>query len=340
MGFQPSAFFQPPERPSVRARMAVVRRYLPRLPPSPPSPETETAWARAKRDTGRIKGTWLFRGAVVVVEVATLITVEELLVSATRPGFKVGVLTLFVVAVPFTVLGCVYAFQAWRAPFRQRRDWRSTIMRQTKASAATMLERHALKEQLALANTSREQEVERTNQAQAQIAALNEELAELKARHFPAGLIAVEPYFYIDLSLEPGAKRPARALVFKARVTNRERTRHMNLTFDLAFVWIRKPDKEEYRTRLYMTHQRFGKNYESDLLPATLDVGDNRTREGYLSFDWDFWSDRREFIRFINDIEDSGTFEAGEDGRFVLTIHDYISGESLELDVPGQWSSG
>jgi hypothetical protein len=149
MVFQPSAF-QPPSKPSFRERVARLGRYLPSFPPSAPGPETESIRARAGRDTDRIKRTWLARGILIAIELAALVIVEEVLVSANKASVRVAVLIVLAAAVPFAVIGCVFVFQAARAPFRQRKEWRTQLSREREeARRCSKMERERAEERIA-----------------------------------------------------------------------------------------------------------------------------------------------------------------------------------------------
>jgi hypothetical protein len=302
----------------------------------------ETAWQRGKREASELANG---RAILFTIVCAPIFAVGGLFVL-TSLAWPVRIIFAAVIglAVAVGAATLIAGFYAVRGMRRQRNEARELVRREREQFDNELQAKEEAMQQMsrnfAPIRAQWQEHRETIRGLEGQVAALGAELAELQSRHFPAGEIEVAPCFYIDLPPEPGSKRHARALVFKTRVTNREPARRMNLTFDLAFVWVRRPDTQEHHTRLHKTRESFGRKYEADLLPDILDVDANRTMEGYLSFDWDFWSDRQEFISFINDIEDSGTFEAGEDGRFVLAIHDYICGESLDFDVPGTWSSG
>src|SRR5438874_13579011 len=86
--------------------------FIRRPPPTKPSPVDEGIRVRGKRDTGRLRKSWLVRGIVGVLGVIVAVAVEEVLVSANKPSFAVGLLTVVaLVGVPFTALGVIWATQ-------------------------------------------------------------------------------------------------------------------------------------------------------------------------------------------------------------------------------------
>jgi hypothetical protein len=113
----------------------------------------------------------------------------------------------------------------------------------------------------------------------------------------------------------------------------------MNLGFDLVRVWTRLPAQvgvRDNRTRLHPTRESQNRKYEQELYPDILDVPPQKTIAGYLSFDWDYGGGTNgPFTIHIDD--DSHTFDAGEQARFELTVHDYVSGQSVVIEVPGVW---
>jgi hypothetical protein len=173
----------PPRKSSLRERVARLRRYLPSFPPSSPSPETEGVWARARRDTGRIKKTWLARGIVVVIELATLVIVEEVLVSANRASVRVAVLILLVAAVPLAAIGVVYVFQAVRAPFRQRREWRAQLATErNEAKAHLDAELRSARAQIAREREAFDKQVSETERIRGLLGEAEEMIREFRAR--------------------------------------------------------------------------------------------------------------------------------------------------------------
>lgn len=151
---------------------------------------------------------------------------------------------------------------------------------------------------------------------------------------FPRSEIEVEPQFYVQHESDDDDTKLIRtALIFAARVTNRDPSRRMNLTFDLAHAWgPPKGTSRDFRLRLFPTREATRRKYEAELLPSILKLDPHDTASGYLSFDWDHTREGDSFITFE---EDGVGFAAGLNGRFVMTVHDYVSGVSVELDVPG-----
>jgi hypothetical protein len=58
------------------------------------------------------------------------------------------------------------------------------------------------------------------------------------------------------------------------------------------------------------------------------------TEGGSLSFDWPDWDALERFV----ELTDEGSFSLLV-GSFVLRVQDHQSGESIEIDVPGEWAA-
>jgi hypothetical protein len=182
MAFQPLGF-QPPSKPRLLERVTGLGRFLPSFPPSTRGPETESIRARARRDTSRIKRTWLARGILVVIELAALVTVEEVLVSASKASVRVAVLIVLVAAVPFVVIGWVYVFQAARAPFRQRKEWRVQLPREREeARARSEAERESAEERIAAERKAFEEKWQETEHLRGLLGEAENTIHELRSR--------------------------------------------------------------------------------------------------------------------------------------------------------------
>ena len=106
--------------------MRFLRWLRSRFPPSEPGPEDESVWARAKRDTNRVNGSWVARGIVGALDIALAVYVAEILAGANKASVSVGVLTVVALAGgTFVAVGIVYATQIALAPIRQRNEARS-----------------------------------------------------------------------------------------------------------------------------------------------------------------------------------------------------------------------
>lgn len=189
---------------------------------------------------------------------------------------------------------------------------------------------------------------EKEHEAKAEVDRLNVALeiaegmiAAKSKRLFPDIEIELEPFFALDLKepLEP--PRAEIALLFQTRVTNRESSQRVNLTFDMHLIWeVRVLDQPDMESRLSATRQTTNRKYEEELFPAILELDGGRTSKGLLSFN--YWSTDPVNDRYItfpeweND-EGSSRFEAGENHHFRITVHDFVSSQTVSLVVPGIW---
>lgn len=164
---------------------------------------------------------------------------------------------------------------------------------------------------------------------------------ELEARltEFPPAEIEIEPWVYLKLDpAVPDSELVVLALIFKARVTNRQPIRKLNLTFDLTYSWDLpiKVGREPLLMRLFPVRRPLEWHLTSEIFPPILEVGSDTTVTGYLSFEWSYLPDKP-WLEFMDASDIAGEFKAGSDGRFVVTVHDYVSGKTVEFDVPGVW---
>jgi hypothetical protein len=182
MAFQSSGV-QPPPKPSFREKVARLSRYLPSFPPSTPGPESESIWGRARRDTNRIRGTWLARGIVVAIGLIALVIVEEVLVSASKASIRVAVLVVLVAAVPVLVIGCAYVVQVVRAPFRQRKEWRAKLPRErTEARKRSEAEQDRAEERIVAERKAFEDKWQEAERLRGLLGEAEDTIRELRSR--------------------------------------------------------------------------------------------------------------------------------------------------------------
>jgi len=170
--------------------------------------------------------------------------------------------------------------------------------------------------------------------------------ARSRRARFPDAEIEVETYFCVPLETHATPPACEIALIFTSRVTNREPSQRVNLTFDMHLVWVPKHHPtSDLRSRLFATREKTNRKYEDDLFPSILELDPSTTKQGFLSFT--YYSLGLKDDRWI-EFSDWGGPEDGlptkftpfEDHYFLLTVHDFVSGESIEFAVPGSWPPG
>jgi hypothetical protein len=329
MSFQPSAFFQPPTKPSLRERVARIRRYLPSFPPSLPGPETESIRERASRDTTRIRKTWLARGIVVVIELVTLVAVEELLVSANKPGVRVGVLVVLVAIVPFTVLGVLYAWQAARAPFRQRKEWRGQIAAERRgfhkqiAAERGQSDVRWQAERKAFDNKSVE-----TEDLRGQLGRAENELRELRPK-LEAALAELERPFPAEVITHGIVTRHRfeffRLLEIGIEVTNRDRVNGISLSFAAFYYYGEQPEDRLMLPPLPSDHSFFPLSDDVPRPPGRINVAPTKGKPANLVFmwytDWDKTLAEKGIDKPLSIV-----------GALRLEVTDHVSGTMIEMN--------
>ena len=191
---------------------------------------------------------------------------------------------------------------------------------------------------------------EQSSEAKATIDQLNIDLeiregllAAKSKRLFADVEIEIEPAFCLDLREDTEPPAAEIALIFNARVTNREPSQRVNLTFDMHLIWEVGRESEGIRnleSRLFATRQTTSRKYEQDLFPSVLELDAGHTKKGFLSFN--HWSTDPKDDRWItfsdwNEGEGPIHFLAREGHKFRLTVHDYITSQTITFDVPAIW---
>lgn len=169
--------------------------------------------------------------------------------------------------------------------------------------------------------------------------------ALVEQERFPDVDIDIESSFCVEHRQEATPAAALVALIFEVRIVNRDRARRLSLSFDLALVEeTGAPDTAPVAVRLLPTRQTLRTRYEKELLPEIVVVDPARTVSGYLSFDYTSSAPGADPSIELKDWgePDDGlpiTFEPREGHHFDLTIHDFGSGKSITLDVPGRYPS-
>lgn len=151
-------------------------------------------------------------------------------------------------------------------------------------------------------------------------------------RVFPRGEIAVTSFIFFQRpQVEKDQGDPGSILFFKVRVTNRETTQAMNLVLDVAYITSLSKAGVTTGLRSRLLPSRDAKTLEA--LPSPLKVGPTDTVEGELTVgSYSNWPPGIEY-------GEDHKFSAGKGGQFVLNVHDYISGETVEFTIPGKWEA-
>jgi hypothetical protein len=107
----------------------------------------------------------------------------------------------------------------------------------------------------------------------------------------------------------------------------------------MHLVWVPKHHPTpDLRSRLFATREKTNRKYEDDLFPSILELDPGTTKQGFLSFTYyslGLKDDR--WIEFSDWSPEDGLptkFTPSEVHYFLLTVHDFVSGESIELLFP------
>lgn len=105
-----------------------------------------------------------------------------------------------------------------------------------------------------------------------------------------------------------------------------------NLVFEVETAWTPRVSERELRSR-FGSHIESSRAYFPEVFPAIVELGPGSSREGFLVLEARASDPWLEF-------EPDGVYvDARKDCRFVMTVRDHETGQSVAFDIPGTRSS-